>query len=204
MDEKYSSGMFRGGDNYQFDITNDPLAKSAGEIFAYLVGKVPGLNINWNGNSSYLSYRGGSPLFYIDEMRVSDSTLAGLSLSNVAYLKIFRPPFSGGSFGGTYGAIAIYTKRGNERVLTPDNEQVLYGYNEIRQFYSPNYEMADRQPDRNDYRTTLYWNPNVITAPGNNKAVLSFFNNDVSRVFRIVIEGISREGKLTHYEEIIK
>ena len=204
MDEKYSSGMFRGGDNYQFDITNDPLAISAVDIFAYLTAKVPGLIVNRGGSSSYLSWRGGSPLFYIDEMRVSDSTLTGMSLSSIAYLKIFRPPFYGAPFGGTFGAIAIYTKRGDDTAPTGNKDDIIYGYTTIRQFYSPNYEVSDVQRDRKDLRTTLYWNPNVATAPGNNKAILSFFNNDVTRALRVVIEGISREGKLTHHEEIIK
>jgi hypothetical protein len=204
MDEKYSSGMFRGGDDYQFDITNDPLAKSAGDIFAYLTAKVPGLIVNRDGISSYLSWRGGSPLFYIDETRVSDTMLTGMSLSSIAYVKIFRPPFSGGPFGGTFGAIALYTKRGDDAVPTGHKDEIMYGYTPIRQFYSPNYEVSDAQQERKDLRTTLYWNPNVTTAPGNNKAIFSFFNNDVSSALRVIIEGISREGKLTHYEEIIK
>jgi hypothetical protein len=205
MDEKYSSGMFRGGDDYQFDITNDPLAKSAADIFAYLTAKVPGLIVNRDGISSYLSWRGGSPLIYIDETRVIDNNmLTGMSLSSIAYLKIFRPPFSGGPFGGIFGAIALYTKRGDDAVPTGNKDNIKYGYTAIRQFYSPNYEVSDTQHERKDLRTTLYWNPNVTTAPGNNKAIFSFFNNDVSKALRVVIEGISREGKLTHHEEIIK
>ena len=205
MDEKYSSGMFRGGDDYQFDITNDPLAKSAGDIFDYLTAKVPGLMVNRDGPSSSLSWRGGSPLIYIDETRVIDTNmLTGMSLSSIAYLKIFRPPFSGGPFGGTFGAIALYTKRGDDAAPTGHKDEIMYGYTPIRQFYSPNYEVSDAQQERKDLRTTLYWNPNVTTVPGNNNAILSFFNNDVSRALRVIIEGISREGKLTHYEEIVK
>jgi hypothetical protein len=204
MDEKYSSGMFRGGDNYQFDITNDPLAKSSGDIFAYLVARVPGLLVNRGANGASLSWRGGSPLFYIDEVRVGDSTLTGMSLSSIAYLKIFRPPFSGAPFGGTYGAIAMYTKRGYDAAPTGNKEMTMYGYTSIHQFYSPNYEITDAQQERKDFRTTLYWNPNVATAQGNNKAILSFYNNDVSRSFRVIIEGISREGKMTHHEEVIR
>ena len=204
MDEKYTSGMFRGGDNYQFDITNDPLAISAVDIFAYLTAKVPGLIVNRDGPSSYLTWRGGSPVFYIDEMRVSDTTLTGMNLSNIAYLKIFRPPFSGAPFGGTFGAIGIYTKRGDDAAPTGNNDDILYGYTAIRQFYSPNYEVSGAQDERKDLRTTLYWNPNITTAPGSNQTIFSFFNSDESSAFRVVIEGISRDGKLTHHEAIIK
>ena len=46
MDEKYASGMFGGGDGYQFDLANDPFAVSSMNIFYYLQGKVAGLQIN--------------------------------------------------------------------------------------------------------------------------------------------------------------
>jgi hypothetical protein len=33
---------------------------------------------------------------------------------------------------------------------------------------------------------------------------LQFYNNDVSKAFRVVIEGISKEGLVTHHEEVIE
>ncbi len=42
LDEKYSSGLFSGGDSYQFDLINDPFSSSALNIFTYLQGKVAG------------------------------------------------------------------------------------------------------------------------------------------------------------------
>jgi hypothetical protein len=35
MDEKYASGLFSGGDGYQFDLANDPTARAL-NIFNYL------------------------------------------------------------------------------------------------------------------------------------------------------------------------
>ncbi|MEO6683770.1 MAG: hypothetical protein ABIN48_13190, partial [Ginsengibacter sp.] len=40
LDEKYASGMFQGGDGYQFDLLNDPFSASSLNIFSYLQGKV--------------------------------------------------------------------------------------------------------------------------------------------------------------------
>ncbi len=45
LDEKYTSGLFSGGDAYQFDLLNDPSAVGAISIFNYLQGSVPGLQI---------------------------------------------------------------------------------------------------------------------------------------------------------------
>jgi hypothetical protein len=78
----------------------------------------------------------------------------------------------------------------------------VVAYTPIRQFYSPNYERFDPKNEQADIRTTLYWNPQVLTTK--KPVVLSFFNNDVSKSFRVVIEGMTREGMLTHYEQIME
>ena len=61
------------------------------------------------------------------------------------------------------------------------------------------------EPDlRTTLWTTLYWNPAVITTPEQNKIDLPFFNNDFTDEFRVVIEGMAADGRLTHIEKIIK
>jgi hypothetical protein len=74
----------------------------------------------------------------------------------------------------------------------------------LRQFYSPNYGSFNKQNDQPDVRTTLYWAPVITTTPGHRMVKLSFYNNDVTKSFRVVIEGMSKEGLLTHYEEIME
>jgi hypothetical protein len=81
---------------------------------------------------------------------------------------------------------------------------VLRGYTGIREFYvAPSGSLA---PDQaiSDFRSTLYWNPHLVLDRNHRKATISFYNNDVSNKFRIVIEGVNRQGKLTRLEEIIK
>lgn len=36
------------------------------------------------------------------------------------------------------------------------------------------------------------------------KAILEFYNNDISRRLRVVVEGVNAEGKLVHTEKIIE
>ena len=81
---------------------------------------------------------------------------------------------------------------------------MVTGYNTIRQFYSPNYATISEENEKKDFRSTLYWNPEVITTPGKNKVVLSFFNNDVSSAFRVVIEGMTKDGRLAHVEQVME
>ncbi|MDQ2718679.1 MAG: hypothetical protein M3Z26_02780 [Bacteroidota bacterium] len=206
MDEKYTSGLFSGGDAYQFDLVNDPFAVSSFSIFNYLQGKVAGLQINTTSSPPTLQWRGSTPLIYLDEMPADAEMISGIPVSDVAYVKVLRPPFMGGS-GGSGGAISIYTRKGNDRKSEPGkglSNNTISGYNNIRQFYSPNYESANPDNEKKDFRTTLYWNPEVITTPGKSKVILSFYNNDVSKSFRVVIEGMTKDGRLAHVEQVME
>ena len=207
MDEKYATGLFSGGDAYQFDLVNDPFAGSSFSIFNYLQGKVAGLQINTSSNPPSLQWRGGAPAIYLDEMASSADMISGIPVSDVAYIKVIRPPFMGGAGGGGSGAIAIYTRRGSDQKSEPGkglSNNTVTGYTGIRQFYSPNYETINPENEKKDLRTTLYWNPEVITKPGENKVLLKFFNNDVSGAFRVVIEGMTKDGRLAHEVQVME
>jgi len=133
--------------------------------------------------------------------------VSSVPVSDVAYIKVFPPPFMGGFGGGSGGAIAIYTRKGGDRKEEPGkglSNNSVSGYTAIRQFYSPNYETISEDNDKKDLRTTLYWNPNVVTTPGKNKVVLTFFNNDITSGFRVVIEGMTAGGKLAHVEQLME
>jgi hypothetical protein len=204
MDKKYTSGMFSGGDANEFDLVNDPFANSSMDIFQYLQGKVAGLQINTTSNPPTLSWRGGTPQVYVDEMSTTPDMVSSIPVSDVAYIKVFRPPFMGGIGGGSGGAIAIYTRKGGDQKQEPGkglSNNTVSGYTAIRQFYSPDYETLTPENDKKDLRTTLYWNPSVITVPGQNKVTLKFFNNDITDAFRIIIEGMTKDGRLAHVEQ---
>ncbi len=124
----------------------------------------------------------------------------------MAYIKVLRPPFIGSVNGGS-GAIAIYTRRGDDRKSAPGkglSSNTVTGYTAIREFYSPNYSSINPEDDKQDVRTTVYWNPQVITTPANNKVILTFYNNDICRAFRVVIEGMTKDGRLAHLEQIME
>jgi len=138
-------------------------------------------------------------------MQTDLDMISNIPVTDVAYVKVFRPPFVGG-FGGSNGAIAIYTKKGGDQ--TPGSKglssNTIAGYSPIKQYYSPNYDTFDPRNDHADIRTTLYWNPLVQTNQKDKKVKLSFYNNDVTKSFRVVIEGMTRDGLFTHYEQIME
>ena len=57
--------------------------------------------------------------------------------------------------------------------------------------------------EKRDIRTTLYWNPQVTTTVLKNQLKIIFYNNDVSKSFRVIIEGMNKDGQLIHLEQIM-
>ncbi len=205
MEEKYVTGMF-GGDGFSFDLVNDPLANTYQSIFQYLQGKVAGLQITGAGMEPSLSWRGGAPVLYLNEMRADASMIASTPVSDIAYIKVLRPG-SSVVFGGGNGVISIYTRKGGDSQPDPNTKGLSFvqvaGYSAIKQFYSPDYATASERDQFDDVRSTLYWNPSIYLDKDRRRLRLQFYNNDITKRFRIVMEGINADGKLIHVEKEI-
>jgi hypothetical protein len=78
----------------------------------------------------------------------------------------------------------------------------LQGYTPVKEFYSPDYATIINTNTQPDLRTTLYWNPNIITNKTTPEQTIKFYNNDITRRFKIVLEGMNADGKLIHMEKI--
>lgn len=209
MEKKYTSGMFTGGDGYNFDITSDPFASSARDVLTYLQGKVAGLNITGFGAQASVNWRGGVPALFMNEMQVDLATIQTINVADLAYVKVLRPPFFGAAGGGANGAIAIYTRKGADTRNTNTGDSkgmtntVLGGYSRFKEFYSPSYEKVEESLEA-DVRTTLYWNPFILTNQKQPRQRIQFYNNDFSKQLKIVLEGVNSEGKMTRIVRILE
>lgn len=199
LDEKYASGLFSGGDSYSFDLTTD---KNMGalNVLTYLQGKVAGLQISGSGAQMSLSWRGGTPSLYLNEMMSNVDMVQSIPISDIAYIKVMRPPFFGSGGGGADGAIAIYTKKGSDTRKSDPNKKgmettILPGYSRFKEFYNPSYD-KDATYDA-DSRSTLYWNPYIMTNKKTPRFRIEFYNNDFSKKLLVVLEGINADGKMT-------
>jgi hypothetical protein len=208
LDDKYTTGFFSAGDAKQFDLRNDGRATASGSAFDYLQGLIAGLQITPSTDGKYsLNWRGGSPDLYLNEMKVDIDQVINTPMTDIAYIKVFRPPFFGSAFGGASGAIAVYTQKASDMNAFTDKRsdlsyQYIEGYSAFKQFYSPQYTVAnDVTPDM---RTTLFWKPYIILDKANNKQKIEFFNNDFSKKLRVIIEGVNADGKLTRTEKVIE
>ncbi|WP_217603557.1 MG2 domain-containing protein [Chitinophaga sp. GbtcB8] len=203
MDKKYASGMFAGGDGYTFDMTKE--TSSYMNIFQYLQSRVAGLQITGNLSDPSLSWRGGRPSLYLNEMPIDASMISSIPVTDIAMVKVFRPPFMGGFGGGANGAIAVYTKKGGEGNDNTVKGFELYrkpGYAVVKQFYSPDYNVHKDVHSLADKRLTLYWNPDLPIDTTTHTATIKFFNNDFSKHFRVVVEGIGADGTVGRVEQV--
>ncbi|MEY2834564.1 MAG: hypothetical protein RLZZ557_226 [Bacteroidota bacterium] len=211
VDQRYATGLFAGGDAFVFDLLNDPAAAGGFDILSYLQGRVPGLQISRGGGPGGVSmnWRGGTPDVYLDQQRVGPDMVMSLNIRDIAMVKVFRPPFFGSFGGGGGGAIAIYTKKGGDsRADNSKNSKsmlssLITGFTRFKEFYNPQYDNPNENPET-DIRSTLYWNPYVMTNQKNPRFRVQFFNNDFSKKLQIVLEGVTSDGRLTRTVKILE
>jgi hypothetical protein len=93
---------------------------------------------------------------------------------------------------GGYGLIAIYTKpnsfaKGFKKLTIP-------GYTRPHQFIAPEYDSQNESTGLRDFRSTIYWNPNVIVEPSPDPTTISFYAADLPGKYRVVAEGVTGKG----------
>ena len=65
-----------------------------------------------------------------------------------------------------------------------------------KQFYRPRYTTSNRDKGMGtDLRSTLHWEPNVITNAAG-KATVSFFSADIPANYTVIVEGTDMDGQL--------
>ncbi|WP_276090358.1 TonB-dependent receptor [Pedobacter sp. JY14-1] len=119
------------------------------------------------------------------EANPSDIVKIDVVRSNMALMNMI-----GGS------ALIVTTKHGAYR-LSNDFSVKQYsqqGYDVSKEFYSPKYNNDGNDSQLADLRTTVYWNPMIVSKDG--KASFDFFNADSKGTYRVLVEGMTPDGKL--------
>lgn len=196
LDDKYASGMFKGlARGQQVNIIDDPGAHHMLDLFSYLPYRVPGVSVgrNSDGAKVFLS-RSGTYVVFVDEVEMPAELIENISMSRIAYVKVIPGIVVGSSFVTDAGAIYIYTRRGDEDKSSLTMKSVMAkGYNLPGEFINPDYsDPKNARPP--DYRTTLYWNPFVVTDKNNSTFTIEYYNNDISKTKILRLVGLTSEG----------
>jgi hypothetical protein len=145
--------------------------------------------------------------YYLNEVNVSKDVINALHPRDVALIKALKN--EGAMLGATAGVLAFYTNPGAigvGRAIYEKNYTAVErtGYAVTREFYMPDYTaVPDLNKSITDSRYTLFWNPG-ITPSRDGRYRFHFHNNDLSKKFRLTVQGISRTGQLIHYEKIVE
>ncbi|MHB8206619.1 carboxypeptidase regulatory-like domain-containing protein [Mucilaginibacter sp.] len=141
----------------------------------------------------------------LDGIFIPSDELESINVNDIASIEVLRDQSFYSIYGsnaGPGGVIVITSKSGedhtNEIYRQPIPGIVTYspiGYYKIREFYSPQYDDPKTNQAIADQRSTIYWNPNIITDKSGN-ASFEYFNAGSKGTYRVIIEGIDIDGNL--------
>ncbi|MBO9594174.1 MAG: hypothetical protein J7599_14805 [Niabella sp.] len=208
LEDEYTSGLFSGGINSRIlDLRNEP--GGGMNIFEYIQGRIPGVTVSRDQEGQYVvKYRdggfgGGKMALYLDEMQTDPVFIESIPVNQIAFVKVM------GNFVGTAGggaALAIYMKKGADLAANTDaaTDIVVYrGYSIIKQFYAPDYDLKNVDTSKPDDRLTLAWLPDIYLANVSPRVPVIFYNNDRTKRFRVVIEGLTNDGRMLMIEKTV-
>jgi hypothetical protein len=174
----------------------------AGNIFLNLM-RIPRLrvilgegSIAWIGGA--YSNTGGVPLaVFVDGVMRTDPATPVDALNSVNPNSILFVTVSS-------GAISVTTKP----VWWDDSPKFqiikLNGYSVPNKFQNIDYSDSIAIKGGNkDIRSTIYWNPKVVTVKGMGESTVSFYSADLPGRYRIVVEGVTEDGNPVRAESYI-
>jgi hypothetical protein len=159
------------------------------------------LGVMFRNGRPYTTRGGGEMQVVLDGMYIEGDQLSMINpvdiqsievLRNVGYTAIY------GSYGGN-GLIIITSKTGRDAIqsYTPKGIVTVQpkGFNLNRTFYKPVYEINSENQLQRDLRTTIHWEPNIVTN-SEGKATFDFYTSDEKGTYLIILEGLDLQGRL--------
>ncbi|TCD13026.1 TonB-dependent receptor [Pedobacter frigidisoli] len=194
-----NSSNLNGAGRADFVMTSADLSTCV-TLSQCLQGRLPG--VIFRGNVPYLMRSQNTPIqLIVDGMQMEADFLDNVSPVDVESIELLKSIGNTAIYGsqGGGGVIIITTKRGDgarsyDRYAPGIVTFNPKGFSLSREFYSPKYD-AESTSSKADFRTTIYWNPQVV-ADKDGKAKFQFYNADEPSTYRVVIEGIDAFGHL--------
>ncbi|MGX5858423.1 carboxypeptidase regulatory-like domain-containing protein [Dyadobacter jiangsuensis] len=175
----------------------------------------PGYKVIIRGLNSLKS--GTQPLFLMDGVRIQDpdgTALMNFNARDIERIEVLKNASTVGIYGvqGGNGVIAFYTKNARSMQVnakpTDRTKPVQFvGYPSVqREFYVPRYdsEMSGSNASASvDDRDVLYWKPLMVT-DSKGQSQLRFPLSDKVRTLRVLIQGVTADGRPVHGVQLIQ
>lgn len=210
VNDKYTSGAFRSPGKETIDNINNPPTDMAQNGVDFVKNRIQQLVLDGNRftnrkNFSLISGQRWTVGVFINEQPAELLQLRMLRADEIALVKFYEAGFVGTSSTAPGGALAVYTKE--KKREAPKDDKLEYfnypGYTVTKEYYNPDYSMPVKK-HFTDNRTTLFWAPDLFTNAENKIIPIRFFNNDVSKKYKIIVEGFDANGKLVHLEMVVE
>jgi TonB-dependent SusC/RagA subfamily outer membrane receptor len=206
------------GQQEKKDVTGAVAIIATNELFppsnlqTQLQGRIAGIQVVQSdgapGSDTRVQVRGSgsfvqsNPLYVVDGVPTDNPEL--VSTGDIESITVIKSGQAAALYGsrGSQGVIAITTKKREyyRRSIAHNKLPMsqLYiaerKFSVVREFFSPVYDPRKPVTERNDFRSTIYWNPVVQTDARTGTTHLSFYNSDQVSSFRIITEGLSTHG----------
>ncbi|WP_310993660.1 TonB-dependent receptor plug domain-containing protein [Aequorivita marina] len=179
--------------------------------FMQLLMNIPGIRIgrkqgreNQTSQDFEVNLRGMKPTFYLDDVEVNLLTARSVHQADIDFIDVMNTGHASAAYGlKAQGVIAIYTKQGSRSTTSITDKKPgsisfkAEGFYTAREFYAPDYSLVDRNRNKIDSRSTLYWNP-IVKTQGYKNADVTFYTSDEKGTYQIEIEGITHKGVPFH------
>jgi hypothetical protein len=170
---------------------------------------IPGMNVNAFGQ---VTLRGGAtsgsnslePMVMVDGAILPGNSAASninsINPNDVERIEVVTRMASIMGDMGRNGVIAIYLKKGGQPLPMLStasanmNTIVVDGFSVPNNFYQVSYDGESESPEGPDQRSTLYWNPYVVTDSESGAFRIELFMNDNPSPKSVIVEGVSIDG----------
>jgi TonB-dependent SusC/RagA subfamily outer membrane receptor len=205
VDVKYSSNL--NGAGVADAIVKAEQLQNCFTIIQCIQGRFAGImvlnNIVYASRNMTSSFSGPIPMqVIIDGAFVEPEFLSSINPNDVETIEILKSAGNTAIYGlrGGGGVLIVNTKRGEYNTNYRNYAPGITGYNPRgysmgREFYSPNYGDPATNTKLADLRTTIYWNPNVIS-DSTGKASVEFYNSDGKGKYKAIVEGVNIDGTI--------
>ena len=208
------NNMFGPGDN-TLDVTELEISETAQHPLELIRGRIAGVRISGSVVNWQVEIRGPgsinsstSPLILVDNVQVPLDFLNTIPARQIQSVEVYKGA-SAAIFGiqGANGVLSFYTKPGGEDFTTYEKGNVattiLKGYQEYREFYSPDYSVKKDEHAKPDKRAVLHWEPNIITNE-DGEYFLEFYTSDEDMDITVKVEGMTQTGQVGMAETTLK
>ncbi|HEY8780219.1 MAG TPA: MG2 domain-containing protein [Mucilaginibacter sp.] len=207
LDDQYKTQSLAGAGHADEVMHADEIERIGGPLSMSLDGRLRGVGFMRDPTGGAFAFLRAPPgdgpmLVVVDGVEENAPyDLNQIPSSQIETIEVLR--FASASIygmGGGNGVLVITTKQGGgSNIKDIASIGILpiapIGFYKARQFYSPKYDNTALVSKQRDFRSTIYWKPEIKTDKDGN-ASFEYYNADGTGTYKVVVEGVDNKGNI--------